>query len=85
MPDIEFKCSCGNPACTQSVHVRKGAVFYQDSSKNHWSQGYISIYGVDPGEIPEIMLDPPLMKELRDWLLEMYPLSEELPKPDDPE
>lgn len=71
--DIELHCSCGNPACKQFLHVRRGAVFYEDASKNHWNQGYVGIYGIEHGEVPEVMLDPDEMKKLRDFLLEEYP------------
>lgn len=26
----KLECSCGNPACRQSLVIRKGAVFYPD-------------------------------------------------------
>ena len=73
MPDIELECSCGNPTCKQSLFIRKGAVFYEDKSRNHWDQGYVNVYGVEKGEFPEVMLDPEEMVKLRDWLNEMYP------------
>lgn len=76
MPDLELECTCGNPKCRQSLSVRKGAVFYKDQSDNethHWNQGYINVYGIEQGNLPEVMLDPEKMIELRDWLCEMYP------------
>lgn len=71
--NIEFECTCGNPACKQSIFMRKGAVYYADKTKNHWNQGYINVHGLSKGEFPEIMLDPERMIELRDWLNAMYP------------
>jgi len=70
--DIELECCCGNPDCKQSVFIRKGAVFYEDESKNHWNQGYINVHGFEGG-LPEVMLDPDKMRELRDFLNEVYP------------
>ena len=73
--DSEFKCCCGNPSCKQSLVVRKGAVFYPDPKLNHWEEGYVNVYGVEAGGLPEVMLDPAEMKQLRDWLIELYPLE----------
>ena len=48
--DIELDCSCGNPACIQSLFMRKGGVFFEDESKNHWNQGYVHVHGLKKGD-----------------------------------
>lgn len=70
MSSIDLKCSCGNPDCKQQLSIRKGAVFHGSDEVTHWNQGYINIYGVEG--LPEVMLDPEQMVELRDWLNEHY-------------
>ena len=68
MPDIELTCDCGSSECF------KGIVFTANKEPDHYRQGYIDIFGSKDG-VAGIMLSPESMQELRDWLIEMYPLE----------
>lgn len=73
MEDGELQCSCGNPACSARIHVRKGYVFIRHpdgTEETRWDYFYLDAMADDGTDFKmvELMMTPQQAKSLM-WFL----------------